>query len=110
MSRGSSDSPALERPYGRVQRGGAQRKPPQRRERRLRQAGDSGWPVGAAFERRYAHKTYIFLRYCPPTSNIAAVNCPSEQYFVASISTSNMFSFRIAACCRSLIAFAASSL
>lgn len=41
---------------------------------------------------------YMFLRYCPPTSNIAAVSCPSEQYFVASINTSNMFSFRIAAC------------
>ena len=40
---------------------------------------------------------YIFLRYCPPTSNIAAVNCPRLQYFVASISTSNIFSFLIAA-------------
>lgn len=32
---------------------------------------------------------YMFLLYCPPTSNIAAVSCPSEQYFVASISTAN---------------------
>lgn len=40
---------------------------------------------------------YIFLRYCPPTSNIAAVSCPSEQYLHASISTSNIFSFRTAA-------------
>jgi len=30
----------------------------------------------------------------PPTSNIAAVSCPSEQYFVASISTSNMLLFQ----------------
>lgn len=36
---------------------------------------------------------YIFLRYCPPTSNIAAVSCPSDQYFVASISTANILSF-----------------
>ena len=34
-------------------------------------------------------RSYIFLRYCPPTSNIAAVSCPSEQYLHASISTAN---------------------
>lgn len=28
----------------------------------------------------------MFLLCCPPTSNIAAVNCPSEQYLHASIS------------------------
>jgi hypothetical protein len=28
----------------------------------------------------------MFRRYCPPSSNIAAVSCPSEQHFVASIS------------------------
>ena len=35
-----------------------------------------GKPDGAAFERRNAQTFYIFLRYCPPTSNIAAVSCP----------------------------------
>lgn len=33
----------------------------------------------------------MLRRYCPPNSNIAAVNCPSEQYFVASISMAIMF-------------------
>lgn len=32
---------------------------------------------------------YIFLRYCPPTSNIACVSCPRAQYLVTSISTAN---------------------
>ena len=32
------------------------------------------------------NSSYIFLLYCPPNSNIAAVSCPTEQYFVASIS------------------------
>ncbi len=57
---------------------------------------------------RRSNIAYMFLRYCPPTSNIAAVNCPNEQYFVASISTSNIFSFFTAACCKSLIALALS--
>lgn len=35
---------------------------------------------------------YIFLLYCPPTSNKAVVICPKEHTFVASISTSKMFS------------------
>jgi hypothetical protein len=47
--------------------------------------------------RGHAQTLYMFLLYCPPTSNIAAVNCPRLQYFVASIKTANMFSFRIAA-------------
>jgi len=34
---------------------------------------------------------YIFLLYLPPTSNKALVICPSEQYFTASIMTSNKF-------------------
>ena len=41
---------------------------------------------------------YIFLRYCPPTSNSAFVICPSEQTRTASISTSNTFLFSITAC------------
>jgi len=41
---------------------------------------------------------YMFRRYCPPTSNMAAVSCPKLQYLVASIKTSNMFSFLMAAC------------
>ena len=40
----------------------------------------------------------MFLLYCPPTSNMACVNCPSEQYLVASMRTANMFSFLIVAC------------
>lgn len=36
---------------------------------------------------------YIFLLYCPPTSNKAVVICPKEQALVASINTSKMFSF-----------------
>ena len=44
------------------------------------------------------HAFYMFLLYCPPTSNMAAVSWPSEQYLVASIRTSNIFSFLIAAC------------
>ena len=31
--------------------------------------------------------TYIFLRYCPPTSYKACVICPSEQYFTVSINS-----------------------
>ena len=46
---------------------------------------------------QYTFHAHMFLLYCPPTSNIAAVNCPSEQYFVASMSISNMFSFLMAA-------------
>ena len=34
---------------------------------------------------------YIFLLYCPPTSNNAFVIWPSEQYFTVSISSANMF-------------------
>jgi len=33
------------------------------------------------------HVDHMFLLYCPPTSNIAAVRCPSEKYLYASIST-----------------------
>ena len=32
---------------------------------------------------------YMFLRYCPPTSNSASVICPSEHTRTASTSTSN---------------------
>ena len=39
----------------------------------------------------------MFLRYCPPTSNMLWVSCPKEQYLVAVIKTSNKFSFCIAA-------------
>ena len=39
---------------------------------------------------------YIFRRYCPPTSNSAAVICPNEQTLLASIKASNRFSFLIA--------------
>src|SRR6185437_8910763 len=45
---------------------------------------------------------YIFLRYCPPTSNSAAVICPNEQYLVDSISCSNKFLLCMAACLRSV--------
>lgn len=41
------------------------------------------------------YRFYIFLRYCPPTSNMAAVSCPRLQYLVASIKTSNMFTSRM---------------
>lgn len=34
---------------------------------------------------------YIFLLYCPPTSNNAAVICPSEQTLQASIKASKIF-------------------
>ena len=34
---------------------------------------------------------YIFLLYCPPTSNKALVICPNEQYLTVSIKASNIF-------------------
>jgi hypothetical protein len=48
--------------------------------------------------KRSAHPPYIFLRYCPPTWNMLWVIWPSEQYFTASINSSKMFSFWMAAC------------
>ena len=47
-------------------------------------------------------RTYIFRRYCPPTSNSAFVICPSEQTRTASISTSNTLRLSITACCSRL--------
>ena len=43
-------------------------------------------------------RSYMLLRYCPPTSNNAPVICPSEQTRTASISTSNTFRLSITAC------------
>ena len=37
--------------------------------------------------------TYIFLRYCPPTSNSALVICPNEQTRTASIFTGQGYGY-----------------
>ena len=49
------------------------------------------------FALRMRLSAYIFLLYCPPTSNIAWVICPSEQTLVASINSLKIFSFLIEA-------------
>lgn len=36
-------------------------------------------------------ENYMLRRYCPPTSNNAAVICPNEQYFTVSINSSKIF-------------------
>ena len=53
--------------------------------------------IGVEFDRSLLKADYIFLRYCPPTSNNAFVICPSEQTRTASISTSNTFLLSITA-------------
>ena len=45
----------------------------------------------------YLQNFYIFLLYCPPTSNNALVICPNEQVLVAVIKCSNIFSCLMAA-------------
>ena len=49
---------------------------------------------------------HIFRRYSPPTSNSASVIWPSEQYFTASSSTSNVLAPSRAAAFRSWMAAA----
>ncbi len=38
-------------------------------------------------------QNHIFLLYCPPTSNMALVICPSEQCLQASINSAKMLRF-----------------
>ena len=42
---------------------------------------------------RNLYRDYIFLRYYPPTSNIASVNWPRVQHLTASINSEKMFRF-----------------
>ena len=50
------------------------------------------------FKTHRKKRNYIFLLYCPPTSNNAFVIWPNEAYLQASINFSNMLLLFIAAC------------